>query len=507
MPDKRIHKLVAERCELQFNRRPHPLLRWRRWVGWSCFCLAILFLGFKAWRKDQNIYQARPVSLVHQQYQDDCSQCHRVRFQTLRLLLNDDKFVHKVEDSTCGRCHDQAADDHHANVLTGRAFDCFSCHREHSGKYGLARVESSFCVTCHHDLHTDEGPSKRFVRAIDSFANHAEFAINRKQGDLNFAVDQSHLLRLVAEPSPDGRGWIDKSTIHFPHDKHLDPAGIMVPASHPLAAREPARAEEKRRPLKVLNCDSCHITADDGRYMKPIIYEQHCAECHPLAISTRLGLMPHEDPELIQGVLRDRLMNYARQHPQVLSQDKGINESRLPNERSRTPSTRDVWDWSEEQLTKRPGNEHNSLAKRIELACAYCHTITAIENESRLLPFEIEPTRIPHRWWGHASFRHDRHDVSIMDCTDCHAARASSSANDILLPRIENCQECHAPSSEGKQSGAAHDCVECHTYHEDDAHGSVADLIRESKLRVTRRADHAFLQSRRGLALREMESD
>ena len=29
MPDKRIHKLIAERCELQFNRRPHPLLRWR----------------------------------------------------------------------------------------------------------------------------------------------------------------------------------------------------------------------------------------------------------------------------------------------------------------------------------------------------------------------------------------------------------------------------------------------------------------------------------------------
>jgi predicted CXXCH cytochrome family protein len=344
-------------------------------------------------------------------------------------------------------------------VLARRKFGCFSCHREHTGKYGLARVEDSFCVGCHRDLRTNEGPSQRFAQAIDSFANHPEFAISSVQKDPNSAVDDAHLLHLVAEPSVDGRGWADKSTIHFPHDKHLSPAGVMVPASHPLA-------ENERGQLKVLTCVSCHVTADDGRYMKPVTYEQHCAACHPLAISkTLLGPIPHETPMLIQGMLRDRLMDYARQHPEIVSRDKDNIRSRLPNQRARKPSPRDVWQWIDELLTKPPDKETLSLAKRIEWACAYCHTTTATENGDRLLPFTIEPTRIPKRWWGHASFRHDRHDVSIMDCADCHAARDSSSANDILLPSIEDCQTCHAPLAAETRGGARHDCVACHGYH------------------------------------------
>ena len=478
MPDKRIHQSIAERCDLQFNRRPHPLLRWRRWVSWSCFCLAILLLGFKAGQGDRSIYQARPVSLVHQQYQDDCSQCHRVPFQTLRKLLSDDDFANEVEESTCRRCHDQRSNDHHAHVLVGRQFDCFSCHREHAGEYGLARVEDSFCVRCHRDLQTDNGPSRRFAGVIDSFANHPEFAISRQQSDPNSAVDDAHLVHVVAAPPADGQGWRDKSTIRFPHDKHLNPAGVMIPASHPLAAGERGR-------LKVLDCESCHVADDDGRYMKPVVYEQHCAACHPLSISkSLLGSIPHEHPTLIQGVLRDRLMDYARQHPEVVSQGDETIRSRLPNHRPRIPSPHDIWQWIEDQLKKQPGVETLSLAKRIEWSCAYCHTITAAENQNRLLSFDIEPTRIPVRWWGHASFRHDRHDVSIMDCTDCHAARESSSAIDILLPSIENCQKCHAPFAAGRQKGARHDCVVCHDYHTDRVHGRVAAAPHELEVPV-----------------------
>ncbi len=459
MPDKRIHQLIAERCDLQFNRRPHPLVSWRRRASWSCAVLAVGYLGFTAWQDDRSIYQARPVSLVHQQFQEDCSQCHGVPFQTIRQLWNDDTFVRDVEEAACLRCHDQAADDHHAGVLARQPFDCFACHREHAGEYGLARVEDSFCVSCHSDLRTDEGPSECFAATIASFADHPEFAVSRKPGDPYAAVGRSHLVRLVAEPAADGAGWKDRTTLRFPHDKHLDPAGVMIPASHPLA-------EGDRQRRKVLNCKSCHVTAEDGRYMKPVVYEQHCAECHPLVISkSLLGSIPHENPTLVQGVLRDRLAAYARQHPDEVLRRVEKTGSRLPNRRPPVPSARDIWEWIEDQLTKQPDKETLSLAKRVEWACAYCHTTAAAENGNRLLPFAIEPTGIPARWWRHASFRHDRHDVLIMDCTDCHAAAVSASAKDILLPGIENCQQCHVPASAATQGGARHDCVECHDYH------------------------------------------
>jgi hypothetical protein len=229
--------------------------------------------------------------------------------------------------------------------------------------------------------------------------------------------------------------------------------------------------------------------------MQPIVYEKHCRDCHPLRFSRRLALagaadptdhdynLPHEKPEIVRGVMRERLIaDYARRHAGAPLQSQPKLDSRLPNRKP--PPSQQQWDWVEEELggletaffrmptsdgAAHPGN-----------ACLKCHE-SGLVAPNASAAFTIRPPGIPTRWMPHSRFRHDRH--LNINCIECHqsrggeavAAGASSQANllgsntvqDILMPNMEKCQTCHGATS-GSLAGfrpARKNCTECHAYH------------------------------------------
>jgi predicted CXXCH cytochrome family protein len=64
----------------------------------------------------------------------------------------------------------------------------------------------------------------------------------------------------------------------------------------------------------------------------------------------------------------------------------------------------------------------------------------------------------PLRWLPRARFDHQPH--TMLECQSCHPAAASQAAADVLVPGIQNCQQCHRPR------GVDQGCTECHDYHD-----------------------------------------
>lgn len=60
-----------------------------------------------------------------------------------------------------------------------------------------------------------------------------------------------------------------------------------------------------------------------------------------------------------------------------------------------------------------------------------------------------------------AVFDHSAHES--MECADCHEAEKSELSSDILMPYLNNCQQCHG--GEKSTMMVATGCVGCHGYH------------------------------------------
>jgi hypothetical protein len=91
--------------------------------------------------------------------------------------------------------------------------------------------------------------------------------------------------------------------------------------------------------------------------------------------------------------------------------------------------------------------------------------------------WQIAPTNIAKRWFSHSQFSHFSHRLSPeppggqgprvigKNCTACHVfARWSTKTEDVLMPSIEKCRECHDSTVETTER-ARTDCVACHRYH------------------------------------------
>jgi predicted CXXCH cytochrome family protein len=76
----------------------------------------------------------------------------------------------------------------------------------------------------------------------------------------------------------------------------------------------------------------------------------------------------------------------------------------------------------------------------------------------------IEPPLIAERWLTKGRFNHVRH--AAVDCESCHAAEASKTSTDVLLPSIAVCQSCHA--GERADAKVPSTCVMCHDFHQPD---------------------------------------
>ena len=96
-------------------------------------------------------------------------------------------------------------------------------------------------------------------------------------------------------------------------------------------------------------------------------------------------------------------------------------------------------------------------------ACTTCHAVTPGRQAGD--PWMIAPVRVAGIWYAKSQFTHARH--TTMQCAQCHDARASNTATDLLIPGIANCRQCHG--GEAASTKVPTTCVACHGYHEHDA--------------------------------------
>lgn len=403
----------------------------------------LLVAGFEA-VGERRIYYAHEVTTPHRFMENDCGKCHTRRWQPLVRFVTNDASARSVEDGACRKCHAESLEDHSPRMPEGAVRDCVLCHREHRDEHRLIRVADAHCIACHGDrLKTTDGNSK-LVSGFRTFAGHPAFAMHRE-------------------------ATRDEAKIRFNHAKHLQSGGVLLPHDHP--------ANHDGKQTRVLQCTDCHQVADDGRYVQPVVYEQHCAECHRLAFTTQVavgGPLPHETSDIVLAVMRDRLMEYARANPEATDAESGNIEDGdtrpLPRAPYKTSSARfvdqDRWEWVEQILA----DTQSGVFASTRNGCAYCHQVNASSDDSARPAtgttehFRIEPTNIPVRWLTRSRFRHDSHQM--IRCEDCHDAAGSSQTLDVLMPTIDVCRKCHGDGSELRGGGRARaDCVECHGYH------------------------------------------
>jgi hypothetical protein len=454
--------------ELDYFRRPRGLRRWTRVLCWTALALTVALVLFTLlWPRQRTFYKAGPVATPHQMFGHDCGQCHTEAFNTVARLWPPAGDFRSVPDQNCLACHPGP---HHAGRILKEEAGCATCHREHRGQAALARPPDAHCTRCHADLEARHPEAK--LRNVSAFT------------------------RAGHPPVRWWEGREDPGTIAFNHRVHLAEEGLPTLDPKQVKAmwgEEGATNGPPDRPAphrKRLNCESCHQPDESGRYMKPISFEQHCKECHPLSVrvtgplpSARLRKAagefaatpaPHREPKDVRAALRDRYAELAGRFRQDLFGLPAADPEAVPALPWRPdppPESKQEWDWVQGQL---------HTAEQVLFTrgggCAYCHTPTEAWKSGKGkggLP-EYLPSRVNRRpfafpghpgtavesalWLPQARFDHHAHRA--WDCGECHPAKTSTRTADVLIPPIDNCMSCH-----NARAGARSDCAECHLYH------------------------------------------
>ncbi|MEC7564524.1 MAG: hypothetical protein VX738_02475 [Planctomycetota bacterium] len=473
MVDSRFIKSISGRFDVEIDRHPNPMrrLRWRISCISAVLTIVIVLIGYAT--QGDAVFQSRPVTTSHAMLANRCDLCHQNSFQLPRRLLGhpSGNFI-----AGCQNCHVQHMQDHHPVAESKTPVsDCSSCHSEHRGKQSLTDVSDSQCVRCHQDLRgVAEHGTSSFINSVESIQSHPELAILRHWASNPPGND--HQVHHVVALRADGQ-MMDKGHLQFNHAVHMNPDGILIPPDHPdylSADSQPTRTN--------LQCATCHEPDATGTRMKPIAFEQHCASCHQLSYSRLLQEtpnasnqpLPHESPEIIRGVLRDRLTAYLQKQTPA----DAIIPNRNPAKPVQSAVDGDHWKWVENQREKMEAllfaGGKTAGNGDMQNGCALCHSFQKHDHADQPVQWKIEPTDVPEQWLAHARFPHNRHD--LIHCTDCHstsdkdgkridAANLSNLSQHILIPSMRVCQSCHKDDQREPNAVARGRCVDCHDYH------------------------------------------
>ena len=427
MPRTRTTKKLAQRIDLNYFKRQHPLRHWRFLLSVACPALSLVWLAWYGIRSDRRVYSAGRLSSAHAVLTKQCAACH---------VTQAGFFSEKVADQKCQSCHNGSI--HHATQVFTPA--CASCHTDHRGSIRLAATNDSSCTQCHANL-TARSSSVNFVRNIDSFeGDHPEFAALRM-----------------------GRG--DPGTIQLNHFRHLQPNLLGPNGRVQLVCTDchrPAADANNAWPYgdpqnqiggaKDLSKPDALISASSRAYMAPATYAHACAACHSLQFDKRIAdAVPHDTPEVVHPFIVTKLQAYIATHPADLrvprDPSRDLPERSIPADyRLLTPAQ-----W----VAERTADAEQLLWRK---TCKQCHALVFAEGVA--LP-KIAPSNITTRYMPHAKFDHSQH--GLVACESCHAAALTSQqSSDLLLPGIATCRSCHHSGAETAESR----CFECHTYHD-----------------------------------------
>jgi Cytochrome c3 len=433
----------------------------KRGVSWALFTIvALLFLALPVGAyfvdrvpgldgplsavRQANLGKAIPVAVnqswnagelanPHKSFSDNCQACHTQPFAP-------------VKDQACLTCHGSIG--HHADpkVVKVSALEstrCGTCHQEHNGAHGMVIRAETMCTDCHLDL-------KR-VAPDTQLANVGEFGKAHPPFRPTVVADpvQKTLVRVAFEPG--GARLVDKPNLKFPHDEHLAPK--TWPAS-----------------MKRLTCADCHVLEPGGAGILPISFDKHCASCHKESLKFETAALdrnvPHGNAQAAQRYVEDF---YARVALEGKASDPQAPEvvRRRPGRALAEPERLEALDWAAKKaLTVR------DFVFDDKRGCGTCHTVERDPAGYRIQPVALQPHFLPK-----SNFNHGKH--SAMQCTDCHAAKQSSSSGDVLIPTIENCTTCHG--GERADAKVPSTCISCHDFHRHDLGPMRAERTAELK--------------------------
>jgi Cytochrome c7 and related cytochrome c len=395
-------KGVAQRLDLSYLKRPAILKVLRDRLIWVLLAVAILasvpvVMGVGGSRR---VVANGPLSKAHSLFEKRCEVCHTESFGG-------------VTDKACSQCHDGAA--HPAKLVdTGHSTTqvrCVECHVEHRGRVRLAELNSANCTACHRDIAAHSTGAK--VKNVTGFGpgRHPEFR---------------------ASTLPDAR------PIKLNHAAHM-------PA-------EPKTIRGMKLPMK---CGDCHVAdkASPTNIPMPVTFEQNCKSCHSRELEFDvyqvLGKsMPAPHTKDAKAIREHIVAAYTKK----LAEDPGVARRPLGNDLNAPPSAAA---WLDRVVRE---SEQYLFGRK----CGYCHQTSGdgLVQKVNLIQgryVESKPEGAP--WLERGEFSHRKHRA--VECESCHTqARTSTKTEDVLIPSMKSCVQCH-----GESGTTLDECAMCHLYH------------------------------------------
>ncbi|MFL5244937.1 MAG: hypothetical protein ACJ8FY_22775 [Gemmataceae bacterium] len=489
MPSRETGKQRAIRIPLDYYKQRSPLDRWKLRLT------AVALVVSLGWWASGYVFPARgnmkyahgPVAWSHAGWEAQCEVCH-LPFSPINGNDWAARFMAgghaRAGEFLCKNCH--GAPEHHLkNENPASVNNCGSCHRDHQGRdANLNRVADVECTRCHANLDAHAIHKPDFANQLNDFtSDHPDFRAQRQ-----------------FDPS--------KRTLKFSHQQHMTPGQVLASgAERPWTFEKIADAKERSRYMDVqktkdekeqvqLNCIACHqLDCGDfkpaleqlatlpkgallppraaGSYFRPIVFENHCQACHPLnKFDDKMQelTVPHRmQPTEMKGYLEGSYIELylTEKLAQIKPPEKRMRLDPLEDKDSRKEAQKAI-----EDHVKRATLNLFAGTK----ACGKCHDFRT--DPAQIAPKEVVPPEPHVVWYEHAKFDHVAHRA--VDCRGCHAGADAGVADakarviekePLLLPGIDNCKQCHAPSRTEKGvalGGARNDCAECHTYHNGD---------------------------------------
>ncbi|MBY6203785.1 cytochrome c3 family protein [Halomonas denitrificans] len=384
-----------------------------------------------------HVWSTGPLAGVHHTPEIglDCQACHQ-------------QLLKRAPDGGCLDCHAEVTGHVDRSVVAVPTLDatrCATCHREHLEPSRLVRNEEALCVDCH------EAP-EAFAQTRDGHPLPEAVA-----GFSEAAHPQFRLSLLRFEPAGD---WIrervphspsasETSNLKFPHDLHLDPSKV-----------------ESLTTGEALACSRCHALDPDGEHFATLSMETACQDCHSLSFDDDFPRkqLPHGDVESVLLALEE---HYIRKHADPELRGGPAERGRRRPGRSRSEETCEgsALDCGRRLALQEATNQFSRSG------CVTCHEVGTDASRPFLERWAVQPVRLVDDWYPYAGFDHEVHltrSRARMDdevaCSSCHAAETSARSEDVLIPGLDNCLQCHGPSGAGEIM-AVLSCRGCHDFH------------------------------------------
>lgn len=351
-------------------------------------------------RLAENLWVTDGVSRVHGNLDRGCQACHTAPFAA-------------VTNATCMDCHNTLTthvDPHAKYNNKTKKNDCSACHQEHTGPDGMlpgVEITEAGCVTCHNGAinYADGSP----LLKVASIAAHPPMTL----------------------PTPPASGLI------FSHASHLVSEGMRSP--------EGGR--------KKLGCVDCHQSVNAGADMTLPGFESGCRSCHTLAFSPEdpTRRLPHGSVWKVQAEVDEF---YAA----VEAGDIKVTPLAAP-ERRRRPGARPRAIVKPAPLPAAARAEAALSGPAVKGQCQTCHVLDEGTNAAE---WDIVPVDAIHDWLSSARFDHGDHEGEAS-CSSCHAVATSQSVEDVAMPSIGTCLECHGSASDFPDVDST--CASCHEFH------------------------------------------